>query len=581
MSTPTAPADLDSGTDREFEELREILVGPERAALREVRARLDARLAAHDVAAVLPEAIAERGGDSRLVRALTPSVEEALLASARRDPRPLADALFPVLGPAIRNAITHALSALVESTGRVVEQSVSWRAIGWRLTAWRTGQPYAEVALLHTLLYQVEQVFLIHRETGLLLHHLTAPNTPGQSPDTVSAMLTAIRDFVSDSFGGTAEDAVDVLRVGNRTIFVEQGPLALLAAVVRGPAPPELRAAFQDALDTVHLQKMEALDRFDGDAAPFVSVRPVLEQCLRAQHHERAVARRGRRWLAALALLALAGSLWWGVSAWQRAQRDRLYLAALRAEPGLVVVSASRSGGRFVVGGLRDPLAVDPASLAAAAGMAAGEVEGRWTLYQALDPAIVLLRARGALAPPSGVSLTLRDGTLVAEGPADAAWIERAAQSAPLLAGVARFDPAPAAEAEGARLARAIEDRVVRFQRGTTLLIPGQDEVMRGWERDLAALDRVAAVTGRRRQVVITGHADSDGSPEANLPLSRLRAEFVRTRLVPGALAAIDVAIEGVGSAAPAVRGGTDADKARNRRVTLRVGPPAPAGPAR
>ena len=50
--------------------------------------------------------------------------------------------------------------------------------------------------------------------------------------------------------------------------------------------------------------------------------------------------------------------------------------------------------------------------------MAAGEVEGRWTLYQALDPAIVLLRARGALAPPSGVSLTLRDGTLVVEGPA-------------------------------------------------------------------------------------------------------------------------------------------------------------------
>lgn len=64
----------------------------------------------------------------------------------------------------------------------------------------RTGASFAEVVLRHTLLYRVEQVFLVHRESGLLLHHLTAQSIAAQAPDMVAGMLTAIQDFARDSF---------------------------------------------------------------------------------------------------------------------------------------------------------------------------------------------------------------------------------------------------------------------------------------------------------------------------------------------------------------------------------------------
>ncbi|MCU0256549.1 MAG: OmpA family protein [Vicinamibacterales bacterium] len=575
---PADPAAAAAAADQEFEDLRALLVQPEREALRRLEARLDARDSAREVASVLPEAVAARGRDPRLVRALTPSVEEALLASARRDPRPLADALFPVLAPAIRNAIAHALSAMVESMGRVMEHSVSWRALGWRLTALRTGRPYAEVVLLNTLVYQVEQVFLIHREGGLLLQHVAAPSVQGQSPETVSAMLTAIRDFVNDSFGGSADDAVNELRVGDRTVYVEQGPHALLAAVVRGTAPPELRRTFQDALDTIHLQAMEALRAFDGDDTPFVAVRPVLEQCLSAQQRERGGARRGRWLLAGLAVAALVALAWWGYGTWQQRQRDSRYLEALRTEPGLVVVSARRTAGRLTVSGLRDPLARDPIALAAGTGLGEADVEGRWTLYHALEPAIVLARATGVLRPPAGVSLDWRDGALVATGAAPAGWVEDARRAAPLVAGVARFDAAPVLEAELARIARALSDSALQFERGGTALVAGQDQRLRDLEREVAALDATARVAGRRLRLVITGHADSDGRPEANVPLSRQRAAWVRDRLALPSPAALDVVVEGAGSSDPAARGGTEQDKARNRRVSFRAEEPGPAG---
>ena len=100
-------------------ELRSLIVGPEHELLGSLKARLDnpaTRTA--DVSEVLADAIVLRGKDQHLARALAPTLEDAITASVRRNPRPLADALFPVMGPAIRKAIAHTLAGMMESFNR-------------------------------------------------------------------------------------------------------------------------------------------------------------------------------------------------------------------------------------------------------------------------------------------------------------------------------------------------------------------------------------------------------------------------------------------------------------------------------
>jgi OOP family OmpA-OmpF porin len=58
--------------------------------------------------------------------------------------------------------------------------------------------PYAQVVIRHALVYRVEQVFLIHRESGLLLEQAHLPNLALPDADLVSGIRTAIRDFVAD-----------------------------------------------------------------------------------------------------------------------------------------------------------------------------------------------------------------------------------------------------------------------------------------------------------------------------------------------------------------------------------------------
>jgi OOP family OmpA-OmpF porin len=560
--------------DEQLTELRSLIVGPEQRELLALQARLlDPEVQMRDVSRVLPDAILLRGADPELTHALTPSIEEAVTASVRRDPAPLADALFPVMGPAIRKAIGHALAGMMESLNRTVEHSLSLRAAQWRWTAFKTGKPFAEIVLLHTLQYRVEQVFLVHAETGLLLQHVSADPNVTRDADQISAMLTAIRDFVRDSFRTGSGDTLDALRVGDLTVMVEPGPHAFLAGVIRGTPPSDLQLVLQDALERVHRQVGGDLQTFQGDATPFERVRHPLELCLVTQFRDRGP-KSFKWWIAGAAAAAVVLAVWGGVALRDR-QRWNSYLDRLREEPGLVVTSTGRRAGRFYVAGLRDAMAVDPATLVAAANLPADAVDAHWEPYQSLAPKFVTARARDFLRPPDGVSLDVRNGVLTASGPASDRWLVESERLAPAIAGVQRF--AYAGQTPDARAKERLESTNVQFPKGSSRITPGQEQSLNRVGDELRTLNDVARARGQRARVEIVGHTDTDGSDVANEPLSVSRAEAVRA-LLPAQLDALDVSIRGVGSAAPLSNGKSEADMSRNRRVSFRVELAAAAG---
>jgi len=68
-------------------------------------------------------------------------------------------------------------------------------------------------------------------------------------------------------------------------------------------------------------------------------------------------------------------------------------LDALRAEPGIVVVDASRGWGGWHISGLRDPVAREPRAVLAAAGITPGALDEKWEPYLSLNPELVAARA--------------------------------------------------------------------------------------------------------------------------------------------------------------------------------------------
>ncbi|MEK7236435.1 MAG: OmpA family protein, partial [Nitrospirota bacterium] len=252
---------------QEWAELRTLLLAPEQTQLTELRNRIDhTETDAPSVSKVLAEAITLRGKqDERLTAALTPHVQTALTSSVRRNPHVIAEAIAPIMGPAIRQAIVRTLQGMMQSFNQTIDHSLSPKGLAWRIEAWRTGRPFAEVVLLHTLRFRVEQLFLIHRDTGLLLHHVASDTAIIHDQQLVSGMLTAIQAFVQDTFSTPREQTLNTLEVGECRVLIEQGSQAILACVVRGTAPGYLRAQVQQTLESIQLDYADAFAAFDGN----------------------------------------------------------------------------------------------------------------------------------------------------------------------------------------------------------------------------------------------------------------------------------------------------------------------------
>ncbi len=551
-------------------ELRTLLLGPAEAQIAEVHARLtDPRRQLEEVSHVLPAAISVRTRqDDELTDALAPTVAAALQQSVRRNPQPLADAIFPIMGPAIRKAIATALSGMVQSLNQTLAYSLSAQGLKWRLEAFRTGKSFAEVVLLKTLRYRVEQVFLIHQETGLLLQQVSAPGTQVQDADMVSGMLTAIQDFVHDSFGTPRADELEALQVGEVTVWVERGPLAALAAVIRGNAPQDLRGLLQETLERIHLQFGASLSEFKGDAAPFADTAPLLEDCLTAHYDSGQAKAQGRRRITPVTVIAsvlLIAFLIWGFFWLRDKRRWDNYVEKLRNEPGIVVAETGTREGKHFLSGLRDPLARDPQLILNEARVDPGKVISHWEPFQALTSDFVLARARSLLNPPATVRLNLKDGALEAEGFATHDWVMETRRAARFLPGVTGFQDA------GLLDLNRIEDPLLMFELDRAELVPGQADKFKLLAADIERLQSLAMRMQKKVRLEISGHADTSGTEARNVTLSHERAQTVAAALEARLPKWSNLTINAVGSKERVREELTDADRATNRSVTFRV----------
>ena len=599
----TPPSEV-STLDPRLNELRRLLVGHEIEVLGRLQEVVeDPEQLGAAVGRVLPTAIAS--SDARLGEVLAPALEKATASSIRNDPRALIDILYPVIVPAIRRSVGDSIDNTFQSLNESLRQSLTWRGLRWRFEAWRTGRTFAEVVLNHTLIYQVEHVFLIHNHSGLLISHVAAEDAASQDPQLVSSMLTAIQDFVRDSFKGDAQQGVDTLRLGDLRLWCEPGQYAMLVAVIRGNPPEELRNKLRDALTHIHEERRQILETFDGDSSGLADIEAHLAECAALRQQGLDTRKKGFPWYVfALAMLILAGMAGVGVWRWEVAQQQAQeqariaaeearqhaakaerraaelkrwsdYIDRLQAQPGIVVTESAERDGKFIVSGLRDPLAADPLAILRQAGVDMARVTSRWQPYQSLEPEFVLKRLQASLSPPPSVTLSIAGNRIVATGSATPLWISRARQTARLMpAGGPQFDYSQVQDiAEGllGNLRRAIQSFEIRFDTNESLPAPGQDAVLDHLAASINELTGLAASLRMRARIRLTGHSDDTGPGTYNLSLSIARAGAVLALLKKRGVAADLITIGGAGQLDPLDMHNSDSARSLNRRVSVAV----------
>lgn len=429
----------------EFDELKQILFGEERRHISALDERLiDPKQRARDMAEILPASIVlstEKGPD--LTQSLRAPVTECVEDLARNQTEIFAEALFPAIMPAIRRSIMETLRAFVQGINQTIDQSFSAQGVKWRLEAIRTGLPFHEIVLKHTLVYRVEQVFLIQYKTGVLIAHAAHPDVTIKDSDAISAMFTAIRDFVSDSFDTESIDGLDTIEIGGHTTWlIYSGPVIMLACVIRGIAPLKLRERLTLILEDIERRFHQKLINFQGDRNTLPELKPRLQQCLDVELKGEATQPRRPHRVRLLVLLTLFGMLisvagYWLISTHRENKQIASLHTRLAATPGIVLTDSYTDRGKRIFRGLRDPLAANPVALAQSLGMDTNRVGFQFQAYHSMEEDLVIQRVNRWLETPDKVQLVLVDGTLKASGTASYPWIRAVKTYGRYVAGVA------------------------------------------------------------------------------------------------------------------------------------------------
>lgn len=270
-----------STTGGELEVLRAILFQREQQ-------RLDA------LDAAMSEIEHRTGDDEALIESITPLLGDMIREKIRTNRDEMIEALYPIIGQLVMRAVTEAIRDLARNVDAQMRSTLSFHRLWYYVRARTTGVSTADAVIRNALSFRVIDVFLIHRNTGLVLWDTAgASDVEIDDADVIAGMLTAIRDFAADTIGRDHQGQLDEIRYGDREILIETASDAYLAVVYEGFEPAGFREHVRNDLIDLSNRHRQLLRSFSGEIAPFTQAGEALAASIETFVRNREGAQRG------------------------------------------------------------------------------------------------------------------------------------------------------------------------------------------------------------------------------------------------------------------------------------------------
>lgn len=549
-------------------QLRNILLGKEYDELIHIKNQFEnSDQYSAQIAEVIAEALTLRSKrDSDLVHALSPVIEKGINKTINDNPRKMVGLLYPVILPAIRKSINQTLTDMISSFNTVLRNGISLKAIKWRFDAWRTGYTYAQIVMMHSIVYQVEQVFFIHRDSGFLIEHVTSDNAIIKNEDTVSGILSAVQSFIRDSFSVDDDEQLTDINMGDITILVEHAPHAVIALVVRGTIPTQLHTQLRESSEYLHDNYGIACRDFSGDTSAFDGVSDVLQSQLLKKEIIKTEApvleKDYTKWLPhSIAVTTISIAIFFifqeepkSTSDNNSKLRNQALLTdikeRLQQEPGITLLNTKKLETGYYIKGLVDLEARRPNDIIDPIKQEELGLVLDFDTYLSTDEVFLLERAKKILSPPESVSLHIENRSLYIRGSSSQQWFESMQAKWRLISGLEKINTDNFSYAEANYSAdqndkkdlvesndniinaiKQLHSQYYLFEVGKSQ-IDMKSHSFQSALKNIERILRLANTLGFQVQITLVGDADTLGSYDFNKKLASQRARNMRAQLI-------------------------------------------------
>ncbi len=400
--------------EEQLDQLRSIILGEDNQVISDTF-REQAR---HQVSAIITEAIHDRQlKDQSLDKVLQPIIESSVDASVTDRSDKMVNVLYPLVGSLVRKSVSSFLSDFIEKTNQMLENSLSIKGLRWRFEAWQRDVSFAQYIASQTFVYRVEHLLLIHRETGILLHSVDRDAQTRGDSDLISSMLSAINDFVGDSFSPDEDglkENLNTVSTDNFKLLIQPGPKAILVAAITGQPPQALSEKMQLIIEEIHKLYSTELDSFNGDTSVFEHSESILCGGLIEEQKEE-LGHSKKKWKVWLLVTAIACAIcYFFVLRWQEYSLIQR-LRGLDDQAG-ILVREIKAKDKIYLSLSRDPNAIPVSVWLTEQGIDEDGLSISEKKYISLDFEITRKRVESLLSRYSGVRFYWEEKTLYLDG---------------------------------------------------------------------------------------------------------------------------------------------------------------------
>lgn len=249
-------------------QLKDILLREDRSALEELQRTINEKqLLAEKINPIVEDHLAflRQNFPKEYAKIVNRMVEQKLKSSQTE----ILDVIYPVMGKMINKYISLQFQEMKDSINARIDALFSKRGLVWWFRNRILGLNDADVLLASLDIPIIEEIFVIQRDSGLLLG--SAALHPSVNRDVVAGMLAAIKSFVEDAFEREHED-LEMIQYGTYKIQIENMPTHFFAVALSGSVSvTEGGQLREQIIEFIHNNEVLRSKNIDSDTQEIVS----------------------------------------------------------------------------------------------------------------------------------------------------------------------------------------------------------------------------------------------------------------------------------------------------------------------
>ena len=203
-----------------------------------------------------------------LSRSLQSVISPAISKEIEQNKDKMVDALYPIMGGMISKYVTQAIKEMMDNINEKIEDGLSFDRYKRKLKSKVSGVSETELLLEESSDAVISSLFVIHKESGLLIAEAHLEDQEIDDPHMVASMASAIKDFVNDWIKNH-EDAksseVQIVSYGNETLYIESAGSVYIIAFLDSEPDHEQRSCINEFFAKLVKSYSTFFQHFDGD----------------------------------------------------------------------------------------------------------------------------------------------------------------------------------------------------------------------------------------------------------------------------------------------------------------------------